>query len=63
MTATISATLTLGIAILAAVVLRHVQAAAEPERPPDPSPGAPCAGKVGAVQASKPARTKPQEES
>jgi DHA2 family multidrug resistance protein-like MFS transporter len=62
-TATISATLTLGIAILAAVVLRHVQAAAEPERPPDPSPGAPCAGKVGAVQASKPARTKPQEES
>jgi DHA2 family multidrug resistance protein-like MFS transporter len=62
-TAAISGTLTLGLAILAAVVLRHVQAAAEPERPPDPSRGGPCAGKVGAVQASKPARIKPQEES
>jgi MFS transporter, DHA2 family, multidrug resistance protein len=62
-TATISATIALGMAILAAVVLRHVRAAAEPERPPEPSQGAPCAGKVGAVQASRPARTKPQEES
>jgi MFS transporter, DHA2 family, multidrug resistance protein len=58
-TASISATLILGMAILAAVVLRKVQAAAEPEQPPEPRQDGPCAGKVGAVQASRPARTKP----
>jgi MFS transporter, DHA2 family, multidrug resistance protein len=53
-TAAISATLTLGMGILAVVVLRNVQAAAEPERPPEPRQGGPCAGKVGAVQAPGP---------
>lgn len=45
---------------LAAVVLRGVRPAAEPEGPPrHPGPDGPCAGKVGAVQvvkAPRPAR-------
>jgi hypothetical protein len=52
-TTAISATLAIGVAILAAVVLRHVRAGAEPQGPADPSPGGPCAGKVGAVKVSK----------
>jgi MFS transporter, DHA2 family, multidrug resistance protein len=53
LTFAISAAIAVGIAVLAAALLRHVGADAEPEGPPDPSPGGPCAGKVGVVKVSK----------
>ena len=51
-TAAISAACTLGIAILAAVLLRPVRTGARPERSPAPNPGGACAGKVGVVKVS-----------
>jgi MFS transporter, DHA2 family, multidrug resistance protein len=48
----VSAVIAVGIAVLAATLLRSVRPGTEPERPPDhPGPDGPCAGKVGAVPA------------
>jgi MFS transporter, DHA2 family, multidrug resistance protein len=49
----ISAALAVGIAILVAALLRHIGAGSEPQEQPDPSPGGPCAGKVGVVKLSR----------
>jgi DHA2 family multidrug resistance protein-like MFS transporter len=48
----ISAAVAVGIAVLVAALLRHAGAGPEPGWQPDPCPHGPCAGKVGAVQAS-----------
>jgi MFS transporter, DHA2 family, multidrug resistance protein len=53
----ISAAIAVGIAVLVATLLRHVGAAPEPDRQPDPNPRGPCAGKVGAVKAPGPTAT------
>jgi MFS transporter, DHA2 family, multidrug resistance protein len=54
LTFAISAAVVVGIAILVAVLLRHVGAGAEPERQPAPShEGSCCAGKVGVVKVAK----------
>ena len=52
LTFAISAAVAVGIAVLVAALLRHVGAGPEPSWHPDPSPGGPCAGKVGVVKAS-----------
>ena len=52
LTFAISAAVAVGIAVLVAALLRHVGAGSEPSWQPDPSPGGPCAGKVGVVKAS-----------
>ena len=52
LTFAISAAVAVGIAVLVAALLRHVGAGPEPSWHPDPSPGGPCAGKVGFVKAS-----------
>ena len=52
LTFAISAAVAVGIAVLVAVLLRHVSAGPKSSRQPDPNPGGPCAGKVGAVKAS-----------
>jgi MFS transporter, DHA2 family, multidrug resistance protein len=52
LTFAISAAVAVGIAVLVAALLRHVGAGPEPSWQPDPSPGGPCAGKVGVVKAS-----------
>jgi MFS transporter, DHA2 family, multidrug resistance protein len=52
LTFAISAAIAVGIAVLVAALLRHVGAGSEPSWQPDPSPGGPCAGKVGVVKAS-----------
>jgi DHA2 family multidrug resistance protein-like MFS transporter len=50
LTFAVSAAVAIGIAVLVAVLLRRVGAGSEPERPPDPCPDGPCAGKVGVVK-------------
>ena len=52
LTFAISVAVAVGIAVLVAALLRHVGAGPESSRQPDPNPGGPCAGKVGAVKAS-----------
>jgi MFS transporter, DHA2 family, multidrug resistance protein len=55
----ISAAVAIGIAVLVAVLLRHVGAGTEPEVQPAPSgDGSCCAGKVGVVKVSEAARAK-----
>jgi DHA2 family multidrug resistance protein-like MFS transporter len=64
LTFAISAAVTIGIAVLAVVLLRGVSTSPEPEGQSEPSQdGSCCAGKVGAVQASKAALPEARERS
>jgi len=48
----VSAAVAVGIPVLVAALLRHVEAEPQPTSHPDPSPHGPCAGKMGAVKAA-----------